>query len=222
MIFGAPKSAETDRWDIVAKAPAAAAIIGANTGQDELPVDLDMLIDMLKTLLAQRFGMKYHMEDRPMPGYTLSTIKPKMKKADPTSRTSCKEGPAVLSKTDSRDANPILGRLLTCTNTSMAQFAELLPTLANGYVHSAVLDSTGLQGGWDFTLSFSTIGQLRGRDGQGGNPNAINGTSDAADPNGAISLPDAMEKQLGIKMELQKRPVQVMVIDHLEQRPGDN
>jgi uncharacterized protein (TIGR03435 family) len=222
MIIGAPKAAETDRWDIVAKAPPAAAIIGSSTGQDELPVDLDMLIDMLKTLLTQRFEFKYHMEDRPMPAYTLSAVKPKMKKADPATRTNCKEGPAMLSKTDARDANPILGRLMTCTNSSMAQLADMLPTLANGYVHSAVLDSTGLEGGWDFTLSFSTIGQLRGRDGQGGNPNAANGTNETTDPNGAISLPDAMEKQLGIKMELVKRPVQVMVVDHLESKPTDN
>jgi uncharacterized protein (TIGR03435 family) len=107
----------------------------------------------------------------------------------------------------------------------MAQRASQLQYLANGYVHSAVLDSTGLEGGWDFTLSFSTAGQLQGGQGGGPPPAAVPGgssTAAASDPNGAISLPDAMEKQLGVKLELQKRPVPVMVIDHVEQKPTDN
>ena len=114
----------------------------------------------------------------------------------------------MLSKTDSRDATPILGRLLTCTNTSMAQFAELLPTLANGYVHSAVLDSTGLEGGWDFTLSFSTIGQLRGRDGQGGNQKRTDPAALVSIGNGERDLGDvwivvfANEPRIGNRISL--------------------
>jgi len=119
-------------------------------------------------------------------------------------------------KMDPRNANPVLGRLLTCTNTSMAYFADQLQYLANGYVHSAVLDATGLEGGWDFTLSFSTIGQFQG----GVAP--LPGVSASADPNGAVSLPDAMEKQLGLKLETVKRPLPVLVIDHIEQKPTDN
>jgi uncharacterized protein (TIGR03435 family) len=221
MIIDAPKSADSDRWDIVAKAPASAAILDAGSGQDEdLPVDLDMLIDMLKTLLKDRFKLAFHMEERPLPAYTLTALKPKMKKTDPSERTKCQEGPAMLGQPDARDANPILGRLLTCRNTTMARLAELLPELANGYVHGAVLDSTGVASGYDFTLSFSTIGQLRGGDGRGGDP--ARKDSSASDPSGAISLPDAMEKQLGIRMKLSKRPVKVMVIDHLEPKPTEN
>jgi uncharacterized protein (TIGR03435 family) len=221
MVIGAPKSADSGRWDIVAKAPASAAILDAGSAQDaDLPVDFDMVIDMLKNLLKDRFKLAFHMEPRPLPAYTLTALKPKMKKADPAERTKCEEGPAKLGVPDARDANPILGRLLTCRNTTMARLAELLPELANGYVHSAVLDSTGLAGGYDFTLSFSTIGQLRGGDGRGGDQ--ARKDASASDPNGAISLPDAMEKQLGIRMTLSKRPVQVMVIDHLEAKPTDN
>jgi uncharacterized protein (TIGR03435 family) len=97
----------------------------------------------------------------------------------------------------------------------MAYLADQLQYLANGYVHSAVLDSTGLDGGYDFTLSFSTIGQFQG----GVLPDP---GSAASDPNGAISLPTAMEKQLGLKMELVKRPIPVLVIDHIEEKPNDN
>jgi len=44
----------------------------------------------------------------------------------------------------------------------------------------------------------------------------------ASDPNGAITLPEAIERQLGLKLELQKRPVQVLVIDHIERKPTEN
>lgn len=221
MIFNAPKFSEADRWDIVAKAPPAAAILDGAPGQDDLPVDIETLFDMFKTLLTDRFKLTVHLEERPMPAYTMTAVKPKMKKADATERTRCTEGPAALTKTDARDVNPVRGRLMTCYNMSMAQLADRLRVWANGYVHSPILDSTGLEGGYDFTLNFSTIGQLRA--GSQSGPPVPGVTAEAVDdPNGAISLPDAMEKQLGIKMELQKRPVQVLVIDHLEQTPTEN
>jgi len=100
----------------------------------------------------------------------------------------------------------------------MAQFAEQLPQRVNGCVHSAVLDKTGLTDAYAFALSFSGIGILQnslqgpGQAGAGG----------AADPNGALSLPDAVSKQLGLKLELEKRPVPVLVIDHVERQPTEN
>jgi len=223
MIVNAPKFMDTDKWDIVAKAPSVVARTGVTAGQNGPPIDIDTLFGMLKTLMAQRFKLALHAEERPLNAYTLLAVKPKMKKADPASRTHCIEGLPTMSKNDPRDANPVLGRLLTCQNITMKQFAEQLPIVANGYVHSAVLDSTGLEGGWDFTLNFSTIGQLQGRGGDGPPPVAgATGTTAASDPNGAVSLNDAIEKQLGLKLELQKRPVEVLVIDHIEQKPSEN
>ncbi len=208
MLVGAPKFAEVDRWDIVAKAPDAMAAEG--------DADVDSIFTMMKALLADRFKLAVHYEDRPISAYTMTAPKPKLKMADPASRTSCKEGPPTLVKVDPRNTNPVLGRLLTCTNASMAYLAEQLPYLANGYVHSPVQDSTGLDGGFDFTLSFSTAGQVQG------NNVSVPGSKTASDPNGAIPLPEAMEKQLGLKMELQKRPLPVLVIDHIEEKPTDN
>jgi len=90
--------------------------------------------------------------------------------------------------------------------------------VANGYVHAAVLDKTGLNGAYDFTLSFSAIGILQnGLQGPG-----QRGAAGAADPNGALSLPDAVSKQLGLKLELEKRLAPVLVIDHVEQKPTEN
>jgi uncharacterized protein (TIGR03435 family) len=113
---------------------------------------------------------------------------------------------------------------------TMAQFAEKLKNIAPGYIHTPVLDATGLEGGYDFTLSFSPAGLARsggeGRGGrgagEGGPPPASDAATAASDPNGAITLFEAIEKQLGLKLEAQKRPVSVLVIDRAEQKPTEN
>lgn len=215
LIQNAPKFLNQDRWDILAKAAPEAQAMGPD-GKPQL--DFDLLPHMIQTLLAERFGMKYHFEDRTIDAFTLVATNPKMKKADPMHRTGCKEGPGDDGK-DPRIANPILGRLLTCRNMTMAQLAEQLPSLANGYVFTPVLDSTGLKDAYDFTLSFSTAGQLHSvPTPSANNPNA----AQASDPNGGLSLPDAMAKQLGVKLIKEKRPSPVLVIDHIEEKPTDN
>jgi uncharacterized protein (TIGR03435 family) len=213
LIANAPKWINQDRWDILAKASPEAQAIGPD-GKPQ--VDFDLLPNMIRTFLAERFQMKSHMEDRMIEAFTLVAASPKMKKADPLNRTGCKEGPGPDGK-DPRIANPLLGRLLTCQNMTMAQFAEQLQFLANGYVFTPVLDSTGLTDAYDFTLSFSSAGQLH----NGPAPPTVNGEA-ASDPGGGVSLPDAMAKQLGVKLEKQKRLSPVLVIDHIEEKPTDN
>ena len=219
MIVGAPKWMSDEKISIIAKAPTSAMM----NGQNGPPIDIETLIAMIRNLLVERFKLQTHMEDRPMNAFSLVAVKPKMKPADPNGRIKCEEGPAADQK-DTRDAHPILGRLLNCQNMTMTRFAEMLQPLAPGYIHSPVLDSTGLQGSWDFTLSFSTVGQLQGNaGGRGGDaPAAPPAENVASDPNGALSLPDAISRQLGLKLEQTKRPVQVLVIDHVEQKPIDN
>ena len=48
------------------------------------------------------------------------------------------------------------------------------------------------------------------------------GSAQASDPGQGVSLLDALEKQFGLKLEVQKRPASVLVIDHVEQKPTDN
>jgi uncharacterized protein (TIGR03435 family) len=213
MIVNAPKWLGDVKVSIVAKAPTPALV----NGQNGPPIDIDTLINMFKNLLVERFKLQTHMEERPMNAYTLLSAKPKMKAADPNGRIRCSEGPATGQK-DVRDTQPILGRMLNCQNMTMARFAGMLQGLAPGYIHAPVLDATGLEGPWDFTLIFSTIGQLRGP----GTNNTEAANSEASDPNGALSLPDAISKQLGLKLEQTKRPVSVLVIDHVEPKPTEN
>jgi uncharacterized protein (TIGR03435 family) len=214
MIVGAPKWFDQDRFDIVAKAPSAALSGGGSDGPN---IDFDAAMTMVKSLLVERFKLTSHMEEKTISAYTLLAAKPKMKPADPNGRIKCDEGPGADGK-DPRDSNPVLGRLITCQNMSMARFAEMLQGLAPGYIHAPVLDSTGLDGTFDFTLSFSTAGQLQSGPGR----RAGEAPAQASDPNGALSLLDALPKQLGLKLELTKRPVEVLVIDHVEQKATDN
>jgi len=205
----APKWMDSANFDVNAKV--------ATDGSPGAPqFDIDDVRGMLRALLIERFKMKVHMEDRPVSGYVLTAPKPKLQKADPSNRMGCKEGPGADGK-DPRIANPVLSRLLTCQNMTMARFAELLPQVANGYAHTPVLDSTGLDGAYDFTISFSAIGLVQNAGRGGDNPAA-----GVSDPSGALSLPDAVNKQLGLKLELQKRPMQVLVIDHVEEKPTEN
>ena len=44
----------------------------------------------------------------------------------------------------------------------------------------------------------------------------------ASDPTGALTIFEAVEKQLGLKLVAHKWNMPVTVIDHLEQKPTDN
>jgi uncharacterized protein (TIGR03435 family) len=229
MLVGAPKWMDTDRYDIIAKEPANSFAVGEVRADGAIgqppPLDNDTAEAMVKSLLIDRFKITTHMEERPAAAYDLVAVKPKMKKADPNSRTQWKEGPGADGKGDRT-----LGRLVTVQNMTMEQFGQKLQNIAGGYIHSTVLDKTGLEGGYDFALAFSQAGLVNGR---GGVVTIVNGVAvagaptppaggDASDPNGAVSLFDAMEKQLGIKLVETKRPVPVLIIDHIEQKPSDN
>ncbi|HEY1336088.1 MAG TPA: TIGR03435 family protein [Bryobacteraceae bacterium] len=225
MMANAPKWLDDDRYDIIAKAPAGVAMGDLNPTRSSIPVNIDAMKPMLQKLITDSFKMTTHKEERPVTTYVLSANKPKLKQADPASRTKWEEGAAPDAK--GKNANASLGRLVTCHNVTMAQFAQLLPTIAPGYLRTEVVDTTGLEGGWDFTFSFSPIGALNGGGGGRGGDAGAGGAapaspSDASDPSGALSLFDALNKQLGLKLESKKRPMPVLVIDHLERKPVDN
>ena len=123
-------------------------------------INYEDLRNMMRTMIIERFQMKWHMEDRPVTAYTLVAANPKLKPtADPTERTKCKEGPGPDGK-DPRIANPILNRLLTCQNMTIAQIGDELQHVANGYIYNTVTDGTGLKGSYDFTLSFSSADKI--------------------------------------------------------------
>jgi uncharacterized protein (TIGR03435 family) len=217
MLAGAPGWLDDDRYDILAKAPADVAIGDLTPQRGGLPFNIDALRPMIRALVIERFNMKSHMENRPATGYTLVAAKPQLKKADPTSRTKWQEG-ALPDAKPGKNVNASLGRVVTCQNVTMAQFAALLPAIAPGYLRTEVLDATGLEGGWDFTFSFSPNAAQFSRN-QG---REEGGASEASDPSGAVPLFDALANQLGLKLEQQKRPMPVLVIDHINRKPIEN
>jgi uncharacterized protein (TIGR03435 family) len=219
-IANAPKWLDTAKFDILAKA-------GDNVPVDKFSsgnlINFEALRSMLRAMLIERFQMKWHMEDRPVTAYTLVAVKPKLKPTlDPTERTRCKEGPGPDGK-DPRIASPILNRLITCQNMTMAQIGDELQHVAGGYIYNPVVDGTGLKGSYDFTLSFSSVDKIAPNTGGGvdsSNPDSSDANS--SDPNGALSVFAAISRQLGLKLEKTKRPYPVLVIDHIEETPTLN
>jgi uncharacterized protein (TIGR03435 family) len=76
-----------------------------------------------------------------------------------------------------------------------------------------------LDGAWDFTLTFTVSGGGAANT-TTATPGAANSdTSAAATPDGRVTLIEALDAQLGLKLETTKRPGPVFVIDRMEQRP---
>ena len=87
---------------------------------------------------------------------------------------------------------------------TMAAFALQVRQMANAYLDHDVADQTKLAGSWDFDLSWTPRGALA-----------------AAGPDG-ISIFDAVEKQMGLKLELQTAPTAVLVVEKVNQKPTPN
>jgi len=214
-IPGAPKWLDSTRFDIIGKAPADAVPPGAGLNFTD---DLKM---MVQALLMDRFKMKVHFEDRPVNAYTLTSSKPKLKKADPTGRTGCKEGNAPANATAGALLPP---RVVTCRNITMDQFAGQLRSMFGGVFRYPVADASGLDGAWDFSFTFSPLSSTQFTGPRGASPSELSAAGmGASDPTGGGgSLFDAIEKQLGLKLEAQKRSYPVFVIDHIEEKPTDD
>ena len=213
LVANTPKWWNDTKYSVLAKTSTAVTGVGQNQN-----VDIEDLKAMLRQLITERFQLKSHYEDRPVPAYTLLADKPKMAKADPSNRTGFKEGPA-LGQADQR--NQVLGRMVTVRNMTMAQFADDLQRIAGGYIRVPVEDKTALEGAYDFTLTFSPIGLLNAGRGRGGDAGAAAGP-ESSDPSGALSLSDAVNRQLGLKLETRKRPMPVLVIDSMQEKPTEN
>jgi uncharacterized protein (TIGR03435 family) len=104
----------------------------------------------------------------------------------------------------------------------MAQFVDRLRT-AGPELNLGVLDATGIERGWDFSLTYNiNFGMPMMMARGGGDVVSAGGGPAAPDPSGGLSIFEAVEKQLGLKLEKQKRTMPVIVIDHLEQKPTEN
>jgi uncharacterized protein (TIGR03435 family) len=140
---------------------------------------------MLQSLLAQRFGLVTHSGSAPMPAFVLTAQsgKTKLKESDGTGDPSCEYQPPPANQA----AGAIPQIVFTCHNETMERFAEDVHNWAGGYLTNPVVDSTGLKGAYDFDIKW-TPRQLLGRAGADG-----------------ISIFDAVDKEMGLKLTLQNR-----------------
>lgn len=212
----APKFAETAHFTIVAKAPSTGIGAPNRDGGREVAPPIDVALAMLRSMLEDRFKLVTHKEDRPVTVYALSAKgETKLKKANPSDRAGCKPDPGAIPQ--SVGATPMVA--WTCTNTAMADLSKNLAQWAGAYIDHPVLDTTGLQGGWNFSLMWTPRAALENRpaDGQPG----AGGASNAASDPGGISVFEAVEKQLGLKLEKGTHPYPVIVVDHAEENPAN-
>lgn len=218
-LVAGPKWIDTKQFDLVAR---------VFTGADAQFVDTEFVRLALRKLLVERFQIKFHFEDRPVSAYALRPGTNKMAKADPAARTRCYVGVPPGVK-DPREAIPARAGLMTCQNVTMPFFARRLHEIAPGYIEAPIADETGLEGGWNLTLNWSPIdmfpGGVNGFTGGTRPPAAATpdagaaGPATASTPTGAITLPEAVASQLGIKLEMAKRPMPVLVIDAIAEKP---
>lgn len=145
--------------------------------------------EIVRKVLEERFGLKFHTEKKEMARYTLTVAKggPKME--------ATKGAPDGLP--NERGTGDKTSRTLQMENVSMNELAHNL----QGELDRPVVDETGLTGKYDFTLRWLRADAPAGGDADSSLPGIFT----------------ALEEQLGLKMEPSKGAVDVMVIEHAEQ-----
>jgi hypothetical protein len=159
---------------------------------------------MLQNLLADRFKLVLHKDTKPVPAVALTIGKDgkaKMKEASGEGAPGCQPPPPPATPPD---PNVVPYAVAICHGMTMEVFAQTLRGIGGGYVTSPVVDLTGLKGSWDFELKW-TPRALLARAGSDG-----------------ITLFDAVDKQLGLKLEQRNIPSPVLVVDSANQKPSDN
>ena len=211
MVVGLPKSADSQAWDITAKVPSTGEGAPNVVGGRPLPPPLSVGLEMLRGLLVDQFELKTHTENREVTVYALTLgSKPKLTQAEDSERSGCKPDPNAPKPFTN------VGAMIGCKNTTMAELAQNLQQMANAYIDHPVVDATGLQGGWNFLMGWTPKAALQAPH---PNPSSPPGAiAEASDPNG-ISVFEAVEKELGLKLVKQKRSIPVIVVDHVAEKP---
>jgi uncharacterized protein (TIGR03435 family) len=190
-IVGGPGWLATDRFDIVAKAEGV---------PDQLTPE--QFRPMLVALIEDRFQLKIHRETKEMPVYALVVAKNGTK-----------------LKANAGEPGPRLRMGRGQLNGTKVPLKMLVQQLAQ-QLGRPVVDKTGLTGDYDFTLTWTP------QPGEGGamfaGPGGPGGPEGPppSDPDGP-SIFAAIQEQLGLKLESDKGPVEILVLDQVE-KPTEN
>ncbi len=176
----------------------------------KLPPDrkLDQYRLMVRSLLEDRFNLKVSRQMKELPIYELVLAKngPKPALAPISPESQMRRTPTLSGFSHGE---------VKAGAVSMALFADWISGRPDTD-DRAVVDATGLKGSFDFMLSWTPT-------------NAQAAFTDAASGRGAAAIPDAsgvslltaLEEQLGLKFVPRRAPVEVLVIDHVDQ-PSPN
>ena len=177
----APSWIDTSRFDLDARMPA---------GEPATP-------EMLKALLIERFGLKWHEETQTVSGYEL--VPDKKVLAQPSS-------PQELLKGHGSGSGPTL---IQGTNMPMPELAEALAKALG----KPVADATHLSGEFSFKLMWRPDSDAVAAE------QKRNGID-------VDNLPDsvftALREQLGLRLQSAQVPSKVIVVDHINSQPTGN
>lgn len=213
-IEGGPKWFATDYFDIAATA-----------NPEATPAEIRT---MLRRLLTERFALRARVESRQAPVHVLTVgrsdgrLGPELKRTTPECERQLDSGknrlvrPVPVGRGFSTTAScggtimwgiPTGGFIFSTSGTEIAQ----LVTLISSSVAAPVIDRTGLSGRFDLTLKYTPERQAVSR-GPGLDPN-----SDLPPP----PITEALQQQLGLKLEQQVGPLPVVVVDAAEHPTPD-
>jgi uncharacterized protein (TIGR03435 family) len=186
-ILGGPEWIESDHYDIQALTPG------------EVRPTHDEQMSMLRNLLAERFSLKFHREQKEFSIYVLEVAKggPKLRQS-----TAPPDDPAALISTVYPQHI-----LLPARNATIAEFVSLLQ---RAVLDRPVVDKTGLSGKYDFDLQWAPDETQFG----GEVP-----VASAEAPAAPLFL--AIQDQLGLRLTATRGPVDALVVDDA-QRPSAN
>jgi uncharacterized protein (TIGR03435 family) len=165
--------------------------ITATTGGESAPTKEEAR-KMLQSLLADRFQLQLHREMKELAVYEMV-----IGRRGPKLKESA--AGAVFSNHQGSSGQAIR---MTAVDESMTQLANQIGV----YTGRHVIDKTGLPNTYDFTMEFTADGPRS--------------PSDASGP-AAPSIFTALEEQLGLKLEPQKRPTEMLIIDRAEKPSGN-
>jgi uncharacterized protein (TIGR03435 family) len=205
-LAGGPQWIYSDRFDIVAR---------SSPGAPAPEFGFRM-----QSLLTDRFNLKLHRETRELPVYALVsdgspgarlTTSPIDCEAWARERKNQPLPPSAPGERPTCGITATPGRLAG-GGITMSQLAQTL----SRYTGRMVVDRTGLASGFDFDLEFAIDPVLLGRGPGGGLPQERPAPATPRDTTG-ISIFAALQQQLGLRLESQRAPVDVLVIDSAQQ-----
>jgi uncharacterized protein (TIGR03435 family) len=220
-IIGGPAWIGSDRFDVNAKA------------NRELPPssptgEIGPLERMLQYLLADRFKLVAHPETREMPIFALVPARSDRTLGEKLRPTSIDCAAQFAERARAGQPGPLLaGDRPTCGMVvspwsirigggPLSQLTMVLTQMTNRFV----VDQTGLIGNYDVDLQWTPTGVRMNRPPGGDGPPGPPIPVPPPDAN-AASLETAIQEQLGLKLDPQRGPVTVLVIDRADQPTPD-